>query len=358
MKKRLTAIILVLVLTVLSFPVSASAASQTTISSFDKSTSLTYTQYDLLRTGKISAVKKGGVWYYQFTKNGNTLLVKTTAFSGAVGNDYSRVNSELTKGVMRTDGTAQEYKFTFKARTSTRSTTVQQYTENRGKASFPASVTMKTYTTYFSYITLDSNRVDEHVDLECKKNGHVQFVYNSMINMKYALKNGYKAPSTANEYLLALSRVTSNSVPTKLVPTFEFDITCPGTNCVKLNSSMYRGKGIADTKTPVSKYIEVAVTAGSVVKDLATKSLPFKNLFKLYSQADALKKSSDEYLSNKKTYLSKNGKSALKGKFTSPISLKKYNDYFRAEIVLGGNGKPSVSGTKTQMKVVFSMTCK
>ena len=66
----------------------SAAASTTEITSFGSSTVLTYTQYDLLRSGTISALQKNGTWYYQFTKNGNTLLVRTTAFSDSVGNKF------------------------------------------------------------------------------------------------------------------------------------------------------------------------------------------------------------------------------------------------------------------------------
>lgn len=361
MKKTLKRI-LVAVLTLIIFlgvcPTSASAASAstcTTINSFGAGTALNYTQYDLLRTGKISAEKIKGTWYYKFTKNHDTLYVKTTAFSNGVGNDFSPVNNALTKGVMRKDGVAEKYSFTYKARTSTSQKLVEQCSAKQ--TNIYNKTTLTTYETYFSWLTVIGNRVEFEVDLECKKNGHVLFTYQDKINMKYALKNGYKEPSTATEYMMALKRNTTNGVVNAMIPTFELDITKPGTNCVKLNSCLYRGKGIANTKKSLSEFIEIAVSVGEVVKDLVTASLPFKSLFGLYSQAGTkLVKKSNEYVSNDKTYLSWSKNIAVKAKFKSPISLKTSGDYFRTEVRLSAT--PSYSGTKTQMQVVFSVKSK
>ena len=154
----------------------------------------------------------------------------------------------------------------------------------------------------------------------------------------------------------SLKRNITNSVTTKMIPTFELDITKPGTNCVYLNSYKCQGKGIADTKNSITNYIEVAITSGAVVKDLATGSLPFKNLFKLYSQTVKLKKSSDEYINNNDILLSRNNNKVMKASFESPISLKVSGDYFKSAVLL--TASPSSSGTKTQMKVVFSMKFK
>jgi hypothetical protein len=354
MKKKFLAVFLSFIFTLMLIPNFASAAgTTTTISSFSSATVLTYTQYDLLRTGQISAVKKNGIWYYQFKKNNDTLLVNTTAFSSSVGNNYKSVNDSLTKGIMRTDGVAQKCSYAYKARTSTTSRRVN----GRQVNGLPTWTTTNTYETYISWLTIIGNRVGTEIDLECKKNGHVEFTFSDKVEDPVSFKLGYATPTTSREYMSALKRNTTNGVSTKMVPTFELDITKPGTNCVKLNSCMYRGKGIADTKTPITDYIDVALATGAVVKDLYTGSLSFKNLYKLYSQISGkMIKSSNEYTSNQKTYLSWNKKYTMKARFESPISLKVSNDYFRSEVRL--SAKPSVSGTKTQMKVIFSVSPK
>ncbi len=353
-KKRLFSLLLAIILIFSVFSFSATAAQVTTINDFGSGTNLSWSQYDILRTGKISVAKINNIWYYQFRKDGNTVRVKASAFSSSVSNNYKNINSTLTKGVMSTSGIAFVTNYVYKARTSIKTSNVVWTPKKTMKAT---PVKMKSYTTYLAYLTLTSSRVGTEVDLQCLKNGQVQFVYNDKVKVQYASDGtGYRSPRTVAEYKAALARNTSNSVSTKLLPVFSVNVTKPGDNCVCLNSVMYRGKGKTDTKTDVTQFIDVAITTAKIVKDFS-KALSLQSLYSLYKQGVKMKSSSSEYVSNKKTYLSytKNNKtySCLKAEFDSPVKLNAFNDYFRAEIRL--NKALSTSGTKTQIAVGFNM---
>ena len=153
----------------------------------------------------------------------------------------------------------------------------------------------------------------------------------------------------------ALKRTTSNSVTTTVIPTFTLTVTNPGSTEVYLYSTLYRGKGKAESSVLIADYIDVAVTSSKAVTNISTGKIPYTELLSLYSQATKLKKNSSEYLSNDKEYLtySLNNKTfyCLSSKFHSPIELKEYGDYFRVEVRLTADA--ATSGNKTQMTVSF-----
>lgn len=361
MKKLISLLMAIslLVCSLNSWGLVASAAKKvtTTIKNFSASTNLNAEQYGAIREGSYTAVKKSDGWYYKFVRNNQEVFVKATAFSSSCGNDYSSVNSSLTKGVMRTDGKPTEKTFVYKKRTSTTSSTVKGFRKLNDKKIAP-NVKNKTYTTYIAWLSIISNRVGTEVDLECCKKSHVQFVYADKVYIKDVKKGeGYKTPETSSEYKQALKRDTSYSISTTITPKFTLSITKPGTSKVTLNSCMLRGKGSTDTKTDLTKFIDVALTIKDITASIATGSFPYKSLYSLYKQGSTMKKGSSEYQSNKKIYLSyeKDGKdySCLKSNFKSPIKLKSYNDYFRAEVRL--SAAPAVKGTKTQISASFTI---
>lgn len=344
---------LIMSFSVASFSIVPASAATTTINNFGKGTTLTHKQYDALRTGTISAVKSNGTWYYTFTKDNTKVKVKASAFSSGVANDYSAVNSQLTKGVMATNGIANQTNYVFKKRVGTSKKDVTFASKN---STTLKRLTMSTYTTYLTYLTLTSSRVGTEIDLEAKKNGHVQFSYSDKVETTSSAGFGYQTPQTAGDYKRALTR-TKAAVSTTATPKFELKVAKSGSNLVCLNSMMYRGKGIGNTTTEITQMIDVIVTTAKLLAS-TTPVGAANSLYSLYKQSVKLGKSSSEYVSNNKIYLSKskNGKYnyCLSAEGKSPIKLNVNKDYFRTEIRL--NKKPSTSGTKTQIKATISFS--
>lgn len=355
---RLFAVLLAANLLFLSLPTSAFAASSTTtINNFSSSTNLTYDQYNALRTGSYSAVKRSGAWYYKFVKGSTVVYVKASAFTGSVGNNYSQMTNTLSNGVMRTDGVASQYNYVYKYRPSTISSRVQQASTKSSR--YVASYTTKTeYRTYLSYLNIYTQRTGTNVLLGCDKNGHVQFTYSNKVYQD-AYINGYKtagyvAPSTAQQYKKALVRSTSNSVSVTITPEFTVKVTQPGSNKVILSNFQYAGKGQAITQKNIDKYINIGYTTAKTIAATYSGKLSVKNLYDLYKQAsDLVNPKSSEYESRKTVLLSKNSYKCLQATFDSPIKLKSSGDYFQTELRLSST--PSQSGTKTKITVSFSI---
>lgn len=337
------ALCLITLLSALPFPAFA-AETTSVVNDFGAGTVLNYDQYNALRTGKISAVQKKGIWYYQFKTDKMTLLVKTSAFQTPVGNDYSKVNATLTAGVMSETGVPQEARFVYKERAAIKK---------------DARTLSNVYSTYFSYVSATASRVETEVDLICRKFAQVQFEYSEKVITRMRggrdPRGDSAAPSNAGEYMQALKRSTSSFISTTVTPKFTLTVTAPGSSNVCLNSAIFRGKGQAKTSANVTDYIDVAVTTTKIAAQMSGGAIPYKDLYSLYTQVVKLKKSSSEYLSNDKIILTKtlHGKTTycLGSKFDSPIDLKEYNDYFRTEVRL--TAEPAISGTKTQMTVTF-----
>ena len=354
--KRVVAFVLCMVLTLSVMTVSASATSKNTpkvIENFGAKTEIRWEHYDAMRTGKISAVKQKGVWYYKFEGKKATVLVNVAAFSGEVENDFTKVNDSLTEGVMAS-GVPNVRSFTYKERVDASDRVV---TTSSGRS--VKRQTVKTYTTYFSYLTMTGSRLKTDIELECKKNGHVQFEYSDMVSGKAWFKNGYIKPSTAAQYVAALKRTTSDKISTKITPVFKAEITVPGSNCVYFYSVEYKGRGDLGKTKNVLELIEVAATTAKVTANMSTGKLAFEDLVSLASgMAKVLMvEDSEDYTSDDIIFLTGkfNGKMkyTMKSEFTSPIGLRQIDDYFRAEVRV--NEEFSTSKTKTQVKVTFSV---
>ena len=355
--KRIFAFVLcvALLLPFMNVPASANycLAEVLVVNDFGKATDIRWEYYDAMRKGKISAVKEKGVWYYKFVGDHATVKVRVSAFAGDVENDYTEVNANLTEGIMAS-GVPNVRNFTYKEQVSV---TSKKVTTNSGRTVKRDTVT--TYTTYFSYLSMTGSRVGTEMELTCKKNGHVQFEYSNKVNGKTWFKNGYITPSTAAQYVAALKRTTSNSISHDLTPVFRVEITVPGTNCVTLNSAEYKGRGNLGKSVNVLDLIDVATTTGKVTASMSTGKLPFDDLVSLASGIGKILmvQDSEDYTSDDIVYLSGkfNGKRryCLKSEFTSPVGLKKGDDYFRVEVQL--NKEPSTTKTKTQIEVYFSM---
>ncbi len=364
MKKLISLLMAIslLVCSLNSWGLVASAAKKvtTTIKNFSASTNLNAEQYGAIREGSYTAVKKSDGWYYKFVRNNQEVFVKATAFSSSCGNDFSKVNSALTSGVMRKDTVPTSYAIAHKVRTSA----------SKGR-----------YVTKISWLDFCSMRDGKNIELECIKKSHVEFtysskitIYNRTLNKKTVLckasdpgaKAVTKAPSNAGEYKLALSRNTSYNC-CKVTPTLSIEITNPGKNCVYLSSARYEGRGLkanANTKIELTDLVDIAYTTGKVVAGaVASKTLAFSSLYSLGQKGIKLaqkysskeKNKSIDFIDTARINLSndnkRNGKvfHSLKADFESPLKLQNYNDLFRVKVALTNN--ISTSGTKTSLKV-------
>lgn len=322
-----------------------------TVNDFGENTNLEWKYYDAMRKGKISAVKQKGVWYYKFTGQNATVLVKASAFAGKVENDFTKVNDTLTEGIMN-DGKPVGMKFTYKDQLSVKTQKVSGSAKSRNDK-------ITTYTTYFAYLEVTGYRSDKHMELQCWKNGHIKFEYSDMVSGKAWFKNGYIKPSTAAQYVAALKRETAEKIPVSITPVFNLEVTVPGTNCVVLNSVEYKGRGSLGKNVNVLDLIEVATTTGKVTASMSTAAIPYDDLLSLASGMHKILmvEDNEDYTSDDKIYLSGkfNGKErkCLKVELVSPIALGQYDDYFRAEV--WANKPFSTTKTKTQVKVTFSV---
>ena len=354
---RLFAVLLAVNLLFLSFPTSAFAASSTTtINNFSASTNLSYDQYNALRTGSYSAVKRNGNWYYKFVKGSTTVYVKASAFTSSVGNNYSKMTNTLSKGVTRSDGIASQYNYVYKYRPSTTSSRVQPASARSSRTTI--RYTTKTeYRTYLSYLNVYTQRSGTNVLLGCDKNGHVQFTYSNKVYQDaigYKTTAGYVAPSNAQQYKMALVRSTSNSVNVTITPEFTVKVTQPGSNKVILSNFQYAGKGQAITTKCIEKYVNIGYTTIKTLAATFSGKISAKNLYDLYNQAsDLVNPKSSEYESRKTIRLSRYSNKCLQATFDSPIKLKRSGDYFQTELNLSST--PSRSGTPTKITVNFSI---
>lgn len=326
--------------------VSASAASKqlTTINSFTQT--LSYEQYNALRTGSYTAVKQGGTWYYKFTTSSYYVLVKASAFSGTCSNNYSALNSSLTKGVASTKS-SQTPSYVYKART----TTTSRISNSNGSSI--SLLSNKIYKTDITYLKFLSSVSGSNVTLQCTKNGHALFEYSTYVKSSALLKSNYVKPSNATEYKNALKRSTyENSVSPSFTPKFSISVDKAGSNCVVLKEYCYKTTGVKSTNVDMNQLIEVAYTTGKVVASLAAKKLPLKTLYDLIGKAGTLFGSQSTFYMTSYSPLSKGNVKVLKATFTSPVKLQACNDYF--EVNLNLSDPMSTSGTKTTLSVTFS----
>lgn len=360
---RLFAVLLAANLLFLSFPTSAFATSPpTTINTFSASRNLKPEEFEALRTGSYSAVKREGNWYYKFVKGSTTVYVKASAFTSSVGNDYSKMTNTLSKGVTRSDGVGNECNYIYKYRPTSTTSRVAAVVKSSGgykpSSNYTNKSTTKTdYHVYLSSINVYTQRTGRTVILGCNKDNHVQFTYSSKVYQKSAAgysSAGYVTPSTSAQYKQALTRNTSNSVNVTITPEFTVKVTQPGSNKVILSNFQYAGKGQAITTKSIDKYVNIGYTTAKTLAAAYSGKLSVKNLYDLYKQATNLvKPESSEYNCRKTTLLSKTSYKCLQATFDSPIKLKKSGDYFQTELNLSST--PSRSGTATKITVNFSI---
>lgn len=365
MKKRLISLALVLLTIFACIPnwnILASAKTET-LNNLSASQTISSKIYGTLREGNYSAYKdSNGVWWYKFTRDNHTVKIKASAFTSKVGNNLSKVNEALTKGITRKDTVSTSYAYAYRTRTS----------------SYNKSTKTNSYETNIAWLNFSSLRDGKNIDLESNRCSNVCFYFNDKVPVYYKriTKNGkttrvkckageigstmvMEKPSTAGEYKQALKRSTDYTK--KITPVFTLEVTKPGTNLCYLSTAKFAGRGVnGSTKTNLSEYIDIAYTVGNIGANMATKGLTVGSLYSvikvIYNLEEKKKEKNKSVnytcddkikLSNDNARLGKKVRT-LKADFESPIKLKNYNDYFRVEVQL--TNTPSYNKTKTQLK--------
>jgi len=318
-----------------------------TISSFK--TTLSYDQYNALRTGTITAVKQNGTWYYKFATKQYYVLVKASAFKGTtVSNDYSSLNEQLSAGLnsdlSRTPGYVVKKSGGVRADLSA-PPTYSGHGRNR-ISKYP-----NCYYFYFSYYSFLSSRDNSNVILSCKRNGTVTFEYHEKVRKYSQRTDEFVSPSNADQFKRALRRTTAQNG--SIQPIFEVEVKQPGEKKIFLKTFKYQVIGQEKTKKNIDKLVKVVYTTGSIVWNLKTKGLSAKTVYDLYKLCldlkgeRKLKVTPSAALS--KTYKGKDYK-VVKATFASPVWLEKGEDYFEVDVNL--NNRPTLSGKK---KTTFSV---
>ena len=319
----------------------------TTINDFGGQTSLTSEEYDTLANGTYSAEKINGRWYYVFKNNGNTVNVKASAFKAkaANGNTIAAANEKLTRNVLSSSGIGSEGSFVFQKKQKTTSQDVP-YTPLKGSLQ---KNTMSTYKLFLWRADISAYRSGVNVYLQFNETGNTQFAFSDRVNSITKDGSGYHPLKTAEDYRMALVRLTNTNTAVK--PEFTMEIKKPGTNRVCIYQMGYKGKGIADTNVNVASLIKI----GFAAKELATSKTPMgvvKSLNSVISQSINLVPQSSEYINNKTIKLSDNDRRVFTYMTVakSPIKLAGIGDYFLAEIAL--SKEPVVNnGENAELKV-------
>ena len=350
MKKLICTILAICIMfTIVPLEAIAAPKSLGTINSFNEN--LSYDQYNALRKGDYKAVQKSGTWYYQFTTDKHTLLVKASAFASPVKNDYTRLNEKLTKGVANTTAsTTPSYVYKEQSVRKIMPLGNSHYSRPLGNEHMP----FNEYSTYISYMKFMSSLSGNKITLQAEKNGHVLFKYSAKVrgNSRMLTGTNYRTPSNAIEYKEALERNISNSVGNTITPTFTVSVDKTGSNKILLKEFFYKNKGVVKEKNKVDRLIDIAVTTGKLTVEMAAKDAGIvDSLYDILKQGISLDEKGGTYSETKSYPLSKNYKNkdykVLRGSFRSPVDLKKHEDYFEVNLNLN---KTPASGTKISVK--------
>lgn len=315
---------------------------------------LTGTQYNVLCYGKIKAEKIGKTWYYRFTKDEYYLRVKVSAFSGAVSNNYSGVNSSLSKGLASTQSSASPV-FYYKNKSTTKQT-IMPLVKNNMLGKKTTKITTKIG---ISKLNVNSSLSGHQVLLQCFTNNYVCFTFNNYIanTLGFAKESGIKGsgyikPNSAAQYAEALRRTCDKGSCCKITPKFSVSVDKAGSNKVILKEFYYKSIGRQETKEVVDKLINVAYTTKVIVDTISAKQLPVKPLYDLFYLGIELRKSG-AYLETPKMLIQKGKTKLLKADFKSPVSIKNKDNY--VEVNLNLSDSPSTKGTKTVLSAYFSI---
>lgn len=332
--KRIVAFVMMVctfMITCMLFTPSVLAASSETFDSLDISESAYYVMRDAMNKGNYNVKKMNGVWYYSFTSDSKTVYIKGSAFRGGnsglstVTQANSAISSAISKGQNSGDKVVI-YRSCSVAYSSTHQTDIYKWD--------------------FTLYKLSAMNDNGGITFKLKRISNMRIDH----QLKWRMRSSVLTfKDSSSKYTLNNGRSGSASFAT-LTPKFDVQITNPGTNKNYLSTYTIAGKGKATTTKNIDKLIDVGFTTASVAaKVYATKSLKIENLYKLYKAANSMKSSSSEYLSREKYALTVGNKYVLKSTFTSPIILRRNNDYFQVSI-----GLRTVIGPKTAISFTLS----
>ncbi len=304
--------------------------------------------FNVIAYGNISAVKSGSNWYYKFTRNGNSIMIKTSAFMGTPKNthftkDLSALNASLKKN--SNDNYSRIGYF--------------------WKQSISSYGTGKKYTStyYRSKIEVNASNGLSDETVKIKLTNGITFSYRSKIfdyeNFDYAAdhcpvnknQNGYSlayvTPSTGRGYVAALSRSTSLQ---NVVPTITIDIGNNNRSNSYLSTYSVAGKGKINKSANITDFVSIVKGSASVVKKAVTGDAlgTFSSLASLIGNVKTtLYKKSDYYNTGERNTLSVNYKYVITAKVKSPITLSKTGDWFQVVTHLNStNGYINTTYTK------------
>lgn len=351
MKKRINFIFAVCMAFSLALEaeIPANAASLTKlpdISSFAQD--LTDAQYNVLCTGTYTAEKRGGVWYYKFTTKENYVYVLASAFFSPFEDDCTTLNEALTGGVANTLASCSTCHI-YKGRSMSIS---------YGSPPRSAPVKRTSHVTNIAYLEFYSSLSSHNVTLKCKMIDRVQFYFSDKvpeIDPRARVSSPRITPSTADQYVRALSRINGNAF--KITPEFTFSVDNVGTNKVILKEFTYEAISSVAERTITSNiknatsWIDVVIAVGKVT-DSSTPIGVAVSLYSLYKTTLSFEKPHGSYYRTEMEPLSLNRKYCLKSSFTSPFKLKSDGDYWQVNINLSDS--PSVNDIKTEFSVSFS----
>ncbi len=341
MKKRIISLLLALVMVITLFPMGAFAATQSCnvgkIKSF--SSTLTKQQYNLLKSGNITATKIDDVWYYKFYNDKYDLLVKASAFENTCKNTYKfydgndklqSVSKVLSAGVNETVGSGtQSYYF--------KSNGVIIPRNFFGGGGSKVTNSTNTYTTVLADIAVSSSteKSGSQYNLKCKLKSNIVFVYCPYVETKSSSGKYVLTPLASQKALTGnLKRTVNSTLENQSIrPVFSISIDNYNESGVVLKNYYYTGQGSVAKKTGVGDWINIVY--------LTSKAASSPSVGSIYSVLDSaynlgLESESEKYVITEKIDLSsKNTKLepvyTHKATYASPIYLSKVGDYIDIE---------------------------
>ena len=296
--------------------------------------------FKTIRDGRISAVKSGGNWYYQFTRSGQkTVRIHVNAFqtkpaNGNLDKDNAALNANLKKDLKHNWDRVCYY-----------NTMDSQWNYVNGNK-------FKVYHVDMYRLVLQVGCTDMDFTTRCTLTHGVSFSYSTKVlattNSGYTVPSRdystlperyrYVEPSTADQYLRALSRSTAVC---KLTPVMEVAVENTGKRDTELSKYYVVGEGnAATTAKELRGLINVFSAAGKLGAMFFNPEATFVKwtaaAFGFATSLEdmaSLKKDGKRYHTNtgEAQWLSRNNKHIYGTVYTSPIKLESGGNWIQIE---------------------------
>lgn len=284
------------------------------------SLNLAASQFDIVASGSIKAMKVKGEWCYKFSKNGKVVYIKASAFKNSkLNNSTANVNKELTTQINK-----------FKPSHSVAYLYKEKLTNAKDVYAGGCAVHRWRINKYV--ISETSTLYD--LSLKCEVKDGVYFTYNDKVK-----RNGKTVvPSTANDYKNALKRYHNTIYNSAKKPVFCVNIDKPGSNRTYMSQYNMTGKGTwkVKAKPEWGDYVKVAYSSAKVVKSAVTGGpvTALKSVWGMAYKASNPRYTRGVYSSTREYYLSNVAKNkyCLKATFESPIVIKDRGTYFKTKV--------------------------